>query len=415
MDRLLSPGVLSGRVRAIASKSAAHRLLICAALAHTPTRLLMASSSEDIDATIACLRGLGAAVERDSDGVTVYPGEVPDNPVLDCRESGSTLRFLLPVAAAMGAGARFTGSGRLPERPIGELLDALTRHGVSCSSRTLPLESRGKLTAGTFYLPGNVSSQYITGLLLALPVLAGDSDIILTSRLESAGYIDITLHALKRFGICVAKTDSGYHIRGGQTFVSPGTVRVEGDWSNSAFFLGAGAIGAAVSVEGLNLSSPQGDRAVLTVLGAMGAAVETGGAVSVRPGVLRGSCIDISAIPDTLPLLAVVAAFAQGDTVFTGGARLRLKESDRLQTTAAMICGLGGAAAAQPDGLIVRGRRPVGGRVDGAGDHRIVMAAAVAAAMCREHVVITGAEAVNKSYPGFWEDFAKLGGKADVI
>lgn len=417
MEVGIAPAPLHGTIRAIPSKSDAHRLLICAALADGPTRLTMPGTSADIEATMDCLQALGAGITRKGDAVTVSPiRSVPKNPLLDCRESGSTLRFLLPVAAALSSRARFTGRGRLPDRPIGELKSAMEAHGVTFSSGRLPFSLSGRLSGGAYTLPGNVSSQYITGLLLAMPKLEGGGTLALTSWLESAAYVDITLHALRRFGVTVDPRGGTYTVPGGQVFHSPGWLEVDGDWSNAAFFLAAGALASPVTVSGLNPDSPQGDREFLDLLRRFGAAVSVGEtAVTAAPAPLHGCKIDVSGIPDALPVLSVIAACAEGETRFTNAARLRLKESDRLASTAAMLRALGGHAEELPDGLTVRGTALTGGTVDGCNDHRIVMAAAIAAVRCGGPVRITGAEAVRKSYPAFFEDITKLGGCVHVL
>lgn len=417
MDVKIAPAPLAGTLPAIPSKSDAHRALICSALADRPTVLELPQTSADIDATCACLEALGAIIARRGDSVTVMPiRSLPEKALLDCGESGSTLRFLLPVAAALCPSVCFTGHGRLPERPIGELKSAMEAHGVAFSSEKLPFDTSGLLVGGNYRLPGNVSSQYITGLLLAMPKLSAPSTLILTTALESAAYVDITLHALRRFRISVNLLSNGYAVPGGQTFSSPGTLAVDGDWSNGAFFLAAGALGRPVTLTGLDLDSPQGDKAVLEVLKSFGAEVSvSGGDVTVAPAPLQGITLDVSEIPDLLPILAVVAACASGETRFEGAARLRLKESDRLTATANLLRALGGDAEELPDGLIVRGRALTGGTADGCNDHRIVMAAAVAAIRCAGAVTVTGAEAVHKSYPAFFDDYAKLGGDVHVL
>jgi len=409
----ITPAHLSGTVKAIPSKSDAHRLLIASALADRCTKLVMTGGSEDISATIGCLRALGAYIELQSDGIAVSPiDDVPERPLLDCHESGSTLRFLLPVAAAVSEHAAFTGQGRLPQRPIGELCTAMGSGGVSFSSDRLPLETSGRLKSGVYRLPGGISSQYITGMLMALPITGGDSEIILTDKLRSGAYVDITLGVLKRFGIEVKKTDSGYFIPGGQRYRSPGKTEVDGDWSNGAFLLCAGAVGGSVTVSGLYPDSPQGDKGIVDLLRRMGADVSVNGnSVTVSGGKLRGCEIDIDETPDLLPALAMAAAFAEGDTSFVNGARLRIKESDRLAACAGLIADLGGSAEETADGLIVHGTGLRGGTTHGRGDHRIVMAAAIAAAGCKEQVTVTGCNAVNKSYPAFFDDYAKLGGR----
>ncbi len=413
----IKPALLGGTIPAIASKSDAHRLLILAALSHGETRLIMEQRSEDIDATIGCLRALGAAIEILPDGVVVRGIEHPnENPLLDCGESGSTFRFLLPVAAALCEHARFTGSGRLPERPIGELMRVMQEHGVAFSNERLPFATAGRLTGGDFSLPGNVSSQYLTGLLLALPLTGQDSTISLTTRLESAAYVEITLHALRRFGVRVRVEDGVYACSGGQAIQSPGTLRVDGDWSNAAFFLAAGALGNPVTVTGLNLDSPQGDKMILSALRKFGARVDaTAETVTVSPAKLTGCTIDVGETPDLLPILAALGVCATGETRLVNAARLRLKESDRLASVSAMLRALGGTVTELPDALVITGGALAGGTVDSCRDHRIAMSAAIAAIRCANEVSILGADAVNKSYTAFYTDYNQLGGHADVV
>ena len=418
----ITPALLSGSVPAIASKSDAHRLLILAALSRGETRLLMEQRSEDINATIGCLRALGAAIEVLPDGVVVRGIEHPnENPLLDCGESGSTFRFLLPVAAALCEHARFTGGGRLPERPIGELMRVMQAHGVAFSAERLPFETAGRLAGGDFSLPGNVSSQYLTGLLLALPLIRSDSKISLTTHLESAAYVEITLHALRRFGVRVRVENGVYPVSGGQGIQSPGTLRVDGDWSNAAFFLAAGALGNPVTVTGLSLDSPQGDKAILDALRKFGAGVDaTMTTITVSPAKLVGCMIDVGETPDLLPILAVLGACAAGETRLVNAARLRLKESDRLASVSAMLRALGGTVTELPDALVITSGALTsgalaGGTVDSCRDHRIAMSAAIAAIRCANEVKILGADAVNKSYPAFYTDYNQLGGHADVV
>lgn len=417
MDVCIQPGTLSGTLPAIPSKSDAHRLMICAALADRPTQIRCSATSNDLEATAQCLRALGASVAWEKETITITPVSRPmECPTLNCGESGSTFRFLLPVATALCDRVAFTGEGRLPQRPIGALKEAMEKHGIRFSNPNLPFETTGSLAAGTYTLPGNISSQYITGLLLALPRCSGDSTIQLTTKLESAAYVDITLHALSKFGIQVKPMERGWYIPGGQTFRSPGTLTVEGDWSNAAFFLAAGALGKSITLTGLDTQSRQGDKAILSVLKGFGVSVRVErDSVTVSPGVLTGQTVDVSEIPDALPILAVLAACAEGETRFINAARLRLKESDRLSTTAAMLQGLGGQVWEEPEGLRVRGGSLTGGTVDGCNDHRIVMAAGIAALRSQTPVTILGAEAMNKSYPRFLEDHMSLGGVIHVL
>ena len=417
MNIVIEPSPLKGEIAAIPSKSVAHRMLICAALADGPTTLRIPKTSDDIDATADCLRALGAAITVNNEDYIVEPiAQIENIPLLDCGESGSTLRFLLPVAAAAADRCRFDGHGRLPERPLSDLTDAMKEHGVSFDGEKLPFTIGGRLRGGIFRLPGNVSSQYITGLLLALPLCEEDSVIELTTALESASYIDITLSVLKTFGITVHCERNRYIIPGKQVFRSPGTLPVEGDWSNAAFFLTAAALNNDIAMTGLNPNSAQGDLKIIALLEQLGAVTQKdNGRLTLRSDELKGCTIDIQDTPDLLPVLSVAAAFAQGETTFINAARLRLKESDRLASSAAMIENLGGRAEVGEDELTVYGTGLIGGTVDSCNDHRIAMSAAVAATRCSKPVTILHAEAVKKSYPGFYNDYNKTGGKAHVL
>lgn len=420
MDVICSPGLLRGVAPAIPSKSDAHRIFICAALADRPTRVVMDPRlSQDTAATRDCLVALGAAFTPREDGFVITPiaagGALP-SPTLDCGESGSTLRFLLPVAAALGCGATFTGAGRLPQRPIGPILDALAAGGVTADRDSLPLTLDGRLSPGRYTLPGNVSSQFITGLLLALP-LVGGGEILLEQPLESAPYVEMTRRTLAQFGVEAAGTDRGFLVPPGAGYRSPGTAAVEGDWSNMAFFLTAGALGGPVACTGLAEASAQGDRAIVPLLSRLGAAIHwEKGRVSASGGRLEAIQIDAREIPDLVPILAVAAAYAQGETLIHGAARLRLKESDRIQSVVQMLRSLGGQAEEGPDFLRIRGQGGLeGGVVDCCGDHRIAMAAAIAATACRGDTRLVNAQAAYKSYPRFFEDYQLLGGTCHVV
>lgn len=416
MIATVQKGCLSGEIPAIASKSYAHRLLMAAALADRPTTVRCATVSDDILATARVLTAMGASVERTDEGFVVEPiSTCPVGPTLDCGESGTTERFILPIACALGLDAAVTGSGRLPERPLSPLYEELQAHGIDLSPQgVFPLHARGRLPAGDYSLAADVSSQFIGGLLFALSVVPGKSTLTLTGRIESAPYIDMTLDVLALFGASITRTDDGrrFEIEGRTRLTSPGAAAVEGDWSNAAFWLCAGALGRGVTLTGLRADSRQGDRAVADILKAFGADVSpTEDAVTVRPGTLNGMTVDAAQIPDLVPVLAVVAAFAEGETRFLNAGRLRIKESDRLKTTRELLERLGADVDELPDGLVVRGRGTLaGGECDGANDHRIVMSAAVAGARTQHPVVIRGAQAVRKSYPGFFDDFARLGG-----
>lgn len=421
MNIRVAPQKLTGTLPAISSKSDAHRILIAAALSDAPTEIFCNVLSEDIRATADCMQALGAKIEYGEGKMTVEPMRqgTSETVALDCGESGSTLRFLLPVVSALGKNGVFTGRGRLPERPVTDLRQVMETHGVHFSpTGEFPIRTSGGLTAGKFTLKGNVSSQYVTGLLFALPLLDGDSIIELLPPVESASYIQMTLSTLRTFGIEVTAEENSYFVKGNQQYRSPKTVTVDGDWSNAAFFLAAGALGGPITVTGLRQASIQGDRAVLDVLRRMGAAISIDGdAVTVSAAALHGVQIDAKNIPDLIPILSVAAANAQsGVTEVIHAGRLRIKESDRLAAIHASLERIGADCTESGDGLTIQsGQEIIGGEVESYNDHRMVMSMAVAATAARGEIVIHGAEAVKKSYPHFFEDFKKLGGKADVL
>ncbi len=408
MDVRIEPETLQGTIDSIPSKSVAHRMLICAALSDSPTCITISRSNADIDATVRCLRALGSEIIIENGVYSITPVKRSDSPVvLDCGESGSTLRFILPVAAAIGQNATIIGAGRLPDRPLGELRTQLEGHGISFSAEKLPFEISGTLRGGEFTLPGNVSSQYITGILLALP-LCGGGHIRLTSELESAPYIDITCFVSRMFGVDITRTENGFAV-GNAPYHCERLLIAEGDWSSAAFFLTAGAIGGEVTIRNMNPDSPQGDKAIVDILRAFGASVEFDGTdVTAKSGSLHGIEIDLREIPDCLPILSVAAACAEGRTRFYNGARLRLKESDRLETTASMLRAFGIECEEKPDELIVTGGALTYGETDSFNDHRIAMSACIASTLCGG--TVRKAQCASKSYPDFYEDFITLGG-----
>lgn len=410
MELTLSPRPIGGTVASIASKSQAHRLLICAALAWQSTKIICAESSADIDATIRCLAALGADFSRRDGTITVYPMELPrGDRELDCGESGSTLRFLLPVVGALGVGATFRLHGRLAERPLSPLWEEMERHGCRLSRPTPDtLRCEGRLSGGTYQIAGDVSSQFISGLLFALPLTGEESDIMLISKAESAGYIALTVHALRQFGIAAEQTASGWHIPSGSFYASCGKAAVEGDWSNAAFWLCAGAISRPVTVTGLNPDSLQADREITEILRRFGAEVRSDEfGVHVAPSALHAIEIDARNIPDLVPPIAAVAACARGTTTIFGAERLRIKESDRLKSVADALRAVGGQVEITPDGLQITGRSLHGGTIDSSNDHRIAMLAGILSSVCSQPITLTGAEAVRKSYPNFWEELKK--------
>lgn len=402
---LLTPGTLNGRILLPPSKSAAHRAVICSALANGGS--LFSPGEQLSDDILATLRAMKAILQaHGSDPVPV-----------DCGESGSTLRFLIPLAAALGLSAEFTGHGRLPERPLCVYTQCLPQHGVRCTTQGgLPLRIEGQLTPGRFVLPGNVSSQFITGLLLALPLLSEESEIVLSSPLESAGYVDMTLAMMREFGVTADPVANGWHIAGTQRYRAR-DYRVERDWSQAAFFLSAGALGGTLELEGLTPGSCQGDRAAEALFHALGAKTEWRDSVlHVSPGTRRGIEIDAAQIPDLVPALAATAALCEGQTRIYNAERLRIKESDRLAAMANGLNCLGARVSERKDGLLIKGV-PVlhGGKAEGCNDHRVVMALAVAALRADGPVTVTDAQSIRKSYPSFFTDYNQLGGNANVI
>ncbi len=417
MDVTITPSALSGDIAAIPSKSHAHRLLICAALADAPSFIALEGSSADIDATVSCLSALGALIERVSGGLSITPTSrtFRKKAVLDCGESGSTLRFLLPVAAASGGAYDFIGRGRLPERPLEPLLSRLREHGSLISAERIPFTVSGKLMGGHFELPGNISSQYITGLMLALP-LSGGGEIELTTELQSSRYVDMTISVMDQFGVRVTRSKNVYFVPDAP-YISPGELKVEGDWSNAAPWLCAGAISGSVSVSGLSCGGMQGDSAIVDILRRFGAGItKENGVITVRRhGELHGITIDAGEIPDIIPPLSVVAAAAGGVTNIINAARLRLKESDRLSAICKNLRALGADVSETHDSItICGGKRLHGARISGYNDHRMVMSAALAALITDGAVTVSDGEAIDKSYPRFFEDFKSLGGSVNV-
>ena len=412
-------------IQAPPSKSDAHRLLILAALsdADDPISLCCRDTNADIDATVDCLCALGADIRKTADGFSVLPIDrttvVRERELALCvGESGSTLRFLIPVIGAMGISAVIKRKGRLPDRPLYPLDAVLTRHGMTLyddpDDRTL-LHLRGQLTAGGYEIDGGVSSQFITGLLFALPMLDAPSNLHITGTISSAPYLALTHSALARFGYSVLPTDDGHtYALPAKPFSPQNVISVEGDWSGAAFLLCAGAMQSGVRVSGLNRDSVQGDRRILDVLTMAGCRVQwNDDAVTVLPpsdGILHPITLDADDIPDLVPPIAMLCCAAAGTSRISGCARLRIKESDRLAAVIRMICALGGMAEAVADTLVICGTgRLSGGFCDGVGDHRMVMSAALASLVSTDDVTVSDRDAITKSYPRFFDDFSVFG------
>ena len=392
MDITIFPTKLRGTLNAIPSKSHAHRLLICAAFSDKPTVLECPETNADIEATVRCLKALGAAITRTDAEYHILPiHSVPEYADMDCGESGSTLRFILPIVCALGIKATIRMSGRLPKRPLSPLWEELTRMGCVLSRpSSCTIQTAGQLRPGEYTIAGNVSSQFITGLLFALSIIKGNSSINITGVLESKPYVTMTIDALSLFGVTV----DNFCVHGCLPFRSPGNIIVEGDWSNAAFFLAAAAMGNDIRVTNLNGKSAQGDRAVVDIL-------------KYRH---QKPIISAKDIPDLVPILAVFFSI-NGGAVFTDITRLRLKESDRVASVVNLLRALGIKAESTEDSLIVYDGQLSAGVVDAFNDHRIAMAAAIAATTANGPVTILGAECVSKSYPTFWNEYKRLGGQ----
>ncbi|MGN0622044.1 MAG: 3-phosphoshikimate 1-carboxyvinyltransferase [Porcipelethomonas sp.] len=408
MNIKIIPGKLKGNVNIPSSKSMTHRVLIGAALSEGESVISNITFSRDIYATIDALKACGADIKTEGNTVTVsgISGRVPENADIDCCESGSTLRFMIPVTAALGINSVYRGKGRLPERPITPYLRELSQKGISFDyNNTMPFSVSGRLLPGKFSLEGNISSQFITGLLFALPLLRGDSEIILTSPLESKPYADMTIDSLRLFGIEINETENGYYIKGGQKYCAA-SVSVEGDYSQAAFFYVANALGSKVEMSNLRPDCSQGDKKIVEI---------TENLCYNEKNEPMGFSVNASDIPDLVPILAVLGTFCHGVSRISGAERLRIKESDRLAATSAALNALGGDVTPVDDGLIIRHAELTGGTADSCGDHRIAMCAAVAATICKEPVTIKNADSVEKSYPDFFRDYVNLGGTANVI
>lgn len=415
----VNSNTLAGTIPAIPSKSYAHRMLICAAFSRRPCRIRCTSASEDILATIRCLNAMGASIVYENGMLQVTPVDrehLPEYAEMDCGESGSTLRFLLPVACALGLQGAFIMHGRLSQRPLSPLYEELCTHGASLSPQgEQPFRVGGRLTDPEFSIAANVSSQFISGLLFALPLMGGGR-IRMTGEVQSGSYLDITVECLRLAGIDVQQEDNIFTVQG--TYAMPEESVVQGDWSNAAFWLCAGALSdGAVTVTGLKPDSAQGDRKIMDVLRRFGAEVSVSqDSVTVSANALSGIVLDASDIPDLVPVISAVAAKAEGETRIEHAERLRIKESDRIQSVCALLKAFGADHVEMDDGIRIRGGRPLhGATVSSCNDHRIAMTAAVMTLLTDSAIIIEQAESVNKSYPSFYEDFRTLGGEEEEL
>lgn len=425
------PHPLQGEVHVPSSKSMGHREIICAGLANGRSLVDNISMSKDIEATMRCLRAMGVIIVEVP---SQFPGRVAlqitgtgtlkaTAPGADCGESGSTLRFFIPLGATLGQPFTFEGWGKLVSRPLQAYYDIFDEQGLEYKNDEgcLPLTVNGKLKAGTYKLPGDVSSQYVSGLLFTLPLLDGDSVIEITSELESASYVDLTLSCLKKYGIVVENVNGEhrkYIVPGKQKYMAQHTM-VEADWSQAAFWLVGGSLGEAVTSKGIGIRSLQGDRAVVDIMTRMGAKLETcGSSIKASHGATVNTVIDAKDCPDIIPILTVLASVSEGKTEIINAGRLRIKECDRLKAISTELNKLGAEITELPEGLIITGHPeglPGGALCDAWNDHRIAMSVAIAASVCKEAVVLDGADSVQKSYPTFWEDFVAVGGRIEAI
>ena len=419
MNKTITPGRLSGTIRVPSSKSMTHRELIAAALADGESLLHGVTPSQDIEATVRILSLMGASFEpEEEDGALSFhiSGGLSKQPGLlaaDAGESGSTLRFSIPLGLLSENEVRYEGHGKLPARPLTPYYKIFEEKHISYDNdKGLPLTVKGKLTGGVYELPGDVSSQFFTGLLFALPLAKGDSILRSTTTLESKSYVDMTLDTLSRHGITVhEKSPELYEIPGGQSYRS-GIFSVEGDYSQAAFWLAGGLAGGEISLTGLSPVSKQGDKAILSILKEMGGDIlEKESVITAKKSETRGIVIDAEDCPDLVPVLSALASVSRGRTEIIHAARVRLKECDRLHAMAVELSKLGARIEEKPDGLVIDGVESLtGGTVSSWNDHRIAMSLAVISPKCTAPLTIEGAESVRKSYPAFWKDWEKVAG-----
>ena len=415
----ITPTKLKGTVAIPPSKSMAHRAILCASLAKGKSRIDHIEYSQDILATIAAMQALGTTIETFEDyllidGSTTFTKK---QSLIDCKESGSTLRFMIPVSLVKQGSRHFIGEGNLGKRPLDVFYPIFDEQHIDYSYQKdiLDLHIEGKLQPGTFVIPGNISSQFITGLLYALPLLDGDSKIILSSSLESVGYIDLTLQMLEKYGIRIENHQhQEYLIAGNQTYQAQ-DYYVEADYSQAAFYLVAGALGNDVTLKGLNIHSLQGDKEGLDILKQMGATIDhQGDLLKVKVDKLHPTTIDGSQCPDIIPVFSLLASLIQGQSEVVNAGRLRIKECDRLKAMYNELTKLGVKVIEHNDGLTINGVTCLsGGELSTYNDHRIAMTLAIASSVSSQEIILDNKECVKKSYPCFWEDFEKLGGKID--
>lgn len=416
----ITPSPLKGEINIPPSKSLAHRAVICAGFSDGLSNVDNIIFSEDIRATIRGMESLGVKVENKDDNSLKIQGKSKlelINKNIDCTESGSTLRFFIPMALLTGGEVTFTGRGKLVSRPLDVYYEIFEKQGIEYENNkgNLPLTVKGKIKPDTFYVKGNISSQFITGLMFTLPFLDGDSKIVITTELESKGYVDLTIDCLEKFGVKIENKDYKEFLIKGNQKCKNRDYRVEGDFSQAAFWIVAGILGSNIKCKDLNINSLQGDKEIIDIVRKMGADINIYEEyIEVKESRTKGIIIDAAECPDLVPVLAVLGALSEGTTKIINAERLRIKECDRLKAMATELSKIGADIEELEDGLIIRGKKSLkGGIVDSWNDHRIAMSMAVASIKCEEPIVITNSKAVKKSYPHFWEDFKSLGGNID--
>ena len=423
MNVKIKPNEIKGKMKSIPSKSLLHRAIILSGIAKDREIILeqVNTISEDIEATLTCIEKLGAKTKVEGDSIRITSlGNIKKSKVeLHCKESGTTLRLLLPLVSTFSKEATVDCSEGLRKRPIRELIETLEESGLYFKEKGFPINISGNVTTDFFKISGDISSQYVSGLLLLSSLLDQRSSIYLTTKLESRAYVNITIKVLRDFGIIVNELEEGvFEIYGGRDkILPPKEYQIEGDWSNAAFFLVGGCLGDSIKMSGLNLESSQGDKKIVQILKKAGAILTcSDDFISSNRSHLNSFEVDFSETPDLFPILSVVAALSKGQSILKGGERLKLKESNRIESTFQMLKSLGADVKKREDGLIIQGKEILdGGIVNSFNDHRIVMSATMASIKCKEPVSIVNAGAVKKSYPNFFDDFKKVGGIFDVI
>lgn len=423
MNVKIKPNEIKGKMKSIPSKSLLHRAIILSGIAKDREIILeqVNTTSEDIEATLTCIEKLGAKTKVEGDSIRITSlGNIKKSKVeLHCKESGTTLRLLLPLVSTFSKEATVDCSEGLRKRPIRELIETLEESGLYFKEKGFPINISGNVTTDFFKISGDISSQYVSGLLLLSSLLDQRSSIYLTTKLESRAYVNITIKVLRDFGIIVNELEEGvFEIYGGRDkILPPKEYQIEGDWSNAAFFLVGGCLGDSIKMSGLNLESSQGDKKIVQILKKAGAILTcSDDFISSNRSHLNSFEVDFSETPDLFPILSVVAALSKGQSILKGGERLKLKESNRIESTFQMLKSLGADVKKRDDGLIIQGKEILdGGIVNSFNDHRIVMSATMASIKCKEPVSIVNAGAVKKSYPNFFDDFKKVGGIFDVI